>query len=186
MKKPLKIAIIIIISFIVLSITVAAGGYGVLSLIVPNPERGRTSHVEATGYVRAVGKNIYDEKGDLLFFRGVNLGNWFDQEYWMAVSSLGDYIETDRSKIFETGVYTQKRGLAAMKANPNLTDAQIKELGELYLDNYIREEDLAEIASLNLNCVRINFTCYNMTTDGYEIDESAFERLDWAIETCEK
>ncbi|MBO7368887.1 MAG: cellulase family glycosylhydrolase [Clostridia bacterium] len=186
MKKIVKPLVITLIAILTVSIAVAAAGYGILSFIVPNPESERVTEVEATGYVRAVGKNVYDENGKLLFFKGVNFGNWFDQEYWMCVSSCGNYIETDPSKVFETGIYTQKRGLAAMRANPNLTEEQIAELSQIYIDNYIREEDFQNVAALNLNCIRINFTCYNLTTDGYEINYAAFDKLDWAIEMCER
>ena len=132
----------------------------------------------STGYVQAVGTNLYDENGNILLLKGVNLGNWFDQEYWMAPSSVGN---------FDTGIYTQKRGIEAMLKNPNLSAEQIEELDEIYLDNYIKEQDFAEIASLGFNCVRINFTYINLTRWGTkELKKDAFKRLDWAIEQCEK
>ena len=105
--------------------------YAILLAINPNPDR--PAHVDsANGYVQASGTNLYDGEGNLLQFKGVNLGNWFDQEYWMAVSAVGN---------FDTGVYTQLRGDAAMRNNPNLTDVQVDELNALYLDNYIQESD---------------------------------------------
>ncbi len=129
------------------------------------------------GFVSAGDKNLYDGEGNILHLHGVNLGNWFDQEHWMAVSSAG---------CFETGVYTQLRGAKAMQANPNLTEEQINELDKLYLDTYIKESDFAVISSLGLNCVRINFTYFNFTTDGEALRENAFYKLDWALDMCEK
>ena len=99
---------------------------GIVLAIDPNPTR--PVHIDtANGYVQASGTNLYDGQGNRLQFKGVNLGNWFDQEFWMAVSAVGN---------FDTGVYTQLRGDAAMRSNPNLTDAQIDELNALYLDSY--------------------------------------------------
>ena len=188
MTKKKKTIVWIIVAVLFIVIVVPVSGYGILSLINPNPPKKRVAHIENdTGYVQAYGRNIYDENGYILFFNGVNLGNWFDQEYWMAVSSVGDrWGSYSRGQTFQTGRYTQKRGLAAMRANPNLTEEDIEELNRLYIDTYIREEDFKNIADLALNCVRINFTCYNLTSDGYRIREDAFDKIDWALNMCEK
>ncbi len=132
-----------------------------------------------TGLVQAVGRNFYDEKGKLLFLQGVNLGNWFTPEFWMSLTTVGS---------FDTGLYTQKRGLAAMRQNPNLTEAQIQELENIYLDNYITEDDFKEIARLNFNCVRFNFTYLNLTTGDTTctLKPNAFDKLDWAVAMCKK
>ena len=135
------------------------------------------SPVPATGFVQAAGEALYDGAGDLLLLRGVNLGNWFVQEYWMNVSSVGK---------FETGIYTQKRGIAAMEQNPNLTKAQIQALYDLYMQTYITERDFDEIAALNMNAVRVPFTYLNLTEDGTVWREDAFRYLDWTIEQAKK
>ena len=70
--------------------------------------------------------------------------------------------------------------------NPNLTGEQIRELDQLYLDNYIQEEDFRIISELGMNTVRIPFTCYNLTEDGYTLREDAFDKLDWAVDMCAK
>ena len=132
----------------------------------------------STGFVKAEGRNIYDGDGYLLYLKGVNLGNWMNQEDYMTPSSVGT---------FETGIYTEKRGLAAMKANPNLTDEDIEELRALYIDNYITEKDFAEIAYLGFNCVRIVFQYMNFTLDdGVTLKEDPFAKINWALDMCEK
>lgn len=152
-------------------------GYVILCLKNPNPSRPKRV-TNKTGYVQAVGRNLYDKDGNLLLLKGVNLGNWFDQEFWMAVSSVGN---------FDTGVYTQKRGIEAMRANPNITDGQIDKLEDIYLDTYVKETDFCEIARLGFNCVRINFTYLNLTEFGTtKLKKDAFKHLDWALEMCEK
>lgn len=147
-------------------------------LCLKNPNPDRPDKIEnPTGFVKAVGSNLYDGDGNLVTLRGVNLGNWFVQECYMSVVDVGD---------FDTGVYTQKRAEEAMRANPNLTEKQIQELYDLYMSTYITEEDFAEIAALGLNTVRINFTWMNLTADGKTLKEDAFRYLDFALEMCEQ
>ncbi|MBO6092923.1 MAG: cellulase family glycosylhydrolase, partial [Oscillospiraceae bacterium] len=165
-----------IVKIIGIMIVAAVLVYAILLAINPNPDR--PAHVDSgTGFVQASGTNLYDGEGNLLQFKGVNLGNWFDQEYWMAVSAVGN---------FDTGVYTQLRGDAAMCNNPNLTNAQIDELNALYLDNYIQESDFQILAELGMNTVRIPFTYFNLSADGEHLRGNAFEKLDWAVSMCEK
>ncbi len=142
----------------------------------PNPDRPEKI-LEPTGFVQAVGSNLYDGEGNLLTLRGVNLGNWFVQEFYMSVADVGDY---------DTGIYTTKRAEEAMRDNPNLTEEEIQELYDLYMSTYITEEDFATIASVGLNTVRINFTYMNLTTDGVTFREDAFQYLDFALDMCEK
>ena len=174
MKKKKVIAIVfsIIAALIVLPIAF----YATLVIIPVNAKR--PAHIDnANGYVQASGRNLYDGEGNILQLKGFNLGDWFDQEWWMASSTV---------KGFETGVYTPKRGLAAMKANPNLNDSQIDELQKIYIDTFIQEVDFENIKDMNVNAVRIPFTCYNLTTDGYTYRENAFDKLDWVVDMCDK
>lgn len=154
--------------------------FSVLFLVLSSSGRNkkRPAKIENPGgFVQAGGQNLYDEEGNLLLLKGVNLGNWFVQEYWMAVSDVGDY---------DTGVYTQQRALEAMRGNPNLTDTQMEELDQLYLDTYIQESDFEQIADLGMNCVRVNFTYRNLTDDEGNWKENAFDKLDWTLAMCEK
>ncbi|MCF0132310.1 MAG: cellulase family glycosylhydrolase [Blautia sp.] len=142
----------------------------------PNPDRPATIETP-NGYVQAVGTNLYDGDGNLLTLNGTNFGNWFVMEEYMSVASVGDY---------DTGIYTKKRGLAAMKDNPNLTDEQILELNDLFMDSYIQETDFKEVSDLGLNVIRINFTYMDLTDEKGTLKENAFQRLDWCLEMCEK
>ena len=149
-----------------------------VALLCINPNRERPARIdEPTGFVRAEGTNLYDGAGDILQLQGVNLGNWFIQEFWMGFNAVGD---------FDTGLYTQLRGDAAMRANPNLTDEDIDALNALYIHNYIQEQDFQILSQLGMNTVRIPFTWFNLTTDGETLRENAFEDLDWAVAMCEK
>ena len=148
----------------------------------PEERKERTGSMTETGFVpegflHAEGTRIVDGRGQEVRLQGVNLGNWFVPECYMSVQSVGT---------FDTGIYTIERGMAAMKANPNLTDDQIEELYRIYLEHYITEKDFERIADTGLNMVRIPFTWRDLTTDGRELRPDAFAYLDWALDMCEK
>ena len=173
----MKKAILIMLK--VLGAVIASALIACLILLLKDPNKSRPPHQDgANGYVRATGTNLYDGEGNILQLKGVNLGNWFIQEYWMTVSAVGD---------FDTGVYTQLRGDAAMRSNPNLSEEEIDALNALYLDSFIQETDFQIISELGMNAVRIPFTWFNLTQpDGRTLRPRAFEKLDWAVSMCEK
>ena len=158
---------------IVLAIIVLAIVY--LAAVNKKTNASRPERIEtATGFVTAVGENLYDGEGKLMCFKGVNLGNWFVPEPWMAAMNVGDY---------ETGVYTLRRGTAAMRANKALGEEDIDKLYSMYMDNYIRESDFIEIKKLGMNSVRLPFTYMNLLKDGVWRDD-AFKYIDFAVEMC--
>ena len=166
----------IFLCFVSILLVLAASAY--LHLVLKNPNKDRPESIDdPNGFVRAKGTNLYDGKGKLLQLYGVNLGNWFVQEFWMGVSSVGT---------FDTGLYTQMRAEAAMRQNPKLAAKDIDELNALYIDNYITESDFQTIAELGMNTVRIPFTWFTISADGKTLREDAFRKLDWAVSMCRK
>ncbi|MCD8294315.1 MAG: cellulase family glycosylhydrolase [Clostridia bacterium] len=153
----------------------------ILALIIlftKKPNKNRPAKIDnPTGFVQAVGSNFYDGDGNIVFFHGINFGNWFIQEPWMAVSAVGDFEQDENGK---DRPYTQQRGLDAMRANPNLNEDQIRELRELYIDKYIQEEDFKQVADLGMNIIRFPFSYRNF--EGMD----GFKYLDWALDMCEK
>ncbi len=161
---------------IVLAVIILAIVYAAALNKKTNPDRPEKIET-ANGYVTACGENLYDGEGKLMRFRGVNFGNWFVPEPWMAVMGVGE---------FETGHYTFRRGTAAMKANPLLTDDRIEELYHLYMQNYIGDEDFETVKRLGLDTVRIPFTYMNLLNADGSWREDAFRYLDFAVNSCEK
>lgn len=131
----------------------------------------------AKGMIHAEGTRLVDASGAPFQVRGVNLGNWFVPEMYMSAADVGS---------FDTGVYTLARAERAMRANPNLTEAQIDELYHIYMQSYITEADFQEIVALGLNTVRLPFVWQNLTTDGETIRPDGFRYVDWTVEMCEK
>ncbi|MEE1013965.1 MAG: cellulase family glycosylhydrolase [Clostridia bacterium] len=115
---------------------------------------------------------------DEVVLRGVNLGGWLLTETWMSpiLDPEEALAHTDVVEILTERFGTEQAGA----------------LVELYRDNFITEADFADIAALGFNCVRIPFWYGNfMTEDGAWLAEDAeenpgFQRLDWALEQCEK
>ena len=63
-----------------------------LWICLKNPNNNPPRTIEnCTGFVRAYGRNLYDGQGRILKLVGVNLGNWLVQEFWMAVSAIGNF-----------------------------------------------------------------------------------------------
>lgn len=152
--------------------------YLICSLI--NPTKGDPELIDnKTGFFKAYKTSLYDGNGKKIILKGVNLGNWFVQEPWMTVSAINGSF----NNMFG---YTQRKAIEAFKNNPNLDNKQIEELKNLYLDTFIKEDDFKTIKELGFNVIRINFTCYNLTIDGYQINEEAFNKLDWAIDMASK
>lgn len=129
------------------------------------------------GFIRAEGTRLVNDRGETFQIRGVNLGNWFVPEDYMSAADVGS---------FETGIYTVERGLRAMRQNPRLSEAQIRELYDIYMQSYITEADFREIASVGLNTVRIPFCWRDLSDDGATPRADGFRYIDWALEMCEK
>ena len=172
------IVLICLGSLVVLMLLTLIILYLICSLI--NPTRGDPDNIEnKTGFVKAYKTSLYDTNGNKLLLKGVNFGNWFVQEPWMSVSAIDGSFEN----MFG---YTQRKAIDGFKNNPNLNDEQIEDLKRLYLDSYIKEEDFKTVKELGFNVIRINFTCYNLTFDGYIINPNAFNKIDWAIDMAKK
>ena len=173
-----QIILITIGSLIILGILIVILIYAIFSLI--NPTKGDPLHIEnKTGFVKAYQTSLYDANGNKLVLKGANFGNWFVQEPWMTVSAINGSF----ANMFG---YIQRDSIEAFKNNPNLNEKQIEELNDLYIDTYIKEEDFKQLKVLGFNVVRINFTCYNLTSDGYHINPKFFNKLDWAIDMAKK
>ena len=136
-------------------------------------------------FARTDGAKLIDGNGNAIGLYGTNLGGWLVQESWLVPTDIG-------------GEYGQIDMMLEL-ANRFGEDG-MNRLLDVYQDNWVTELDFKRIADLGLNCVRIPFTYMNLTNpvkkvgDKYErtpyaelvVDESKFDRLDWALEMCEK
>lgn len=136
-------------------------------------------------YVKTDGAKIVDENGKPIGLYGTNLGGWLVQESWLVPTDVGsEYGQID---------------MMLTLANRFGEDG-MRELLDVYENNWVSELDLQRIKELGFNCVRIPFTYLNFMNvikkDGeqyvrtpygeLEINENGFSKLDWAIDTCKK
>lgn len=121
---------------------------------------------------------IVNENGENVVLKGVNLGNWLLWETWMGF--VPEY--TDDWAYYDTlEVLLDRFG-----------EEKTAEIVKSFEENFITEEDIAQIEKFGFNCVRVPFWYRNFMTEDLEWfaenhnDNKGFQKLDWLIETCEK
>ncbi len=138
-------------------------------------------------FLKADGIRLVDAEGNPVGLYGTNLGGWFVQEGWMCPNSAhGDFAQID----------------IMLTLYNRFGQERAETLIDVYEDNWVSEIDFANLSALGLNCVRIPFGYFNLM-NALTYDEStetwvktpfedltwrddAFEKLDWALEMCEK
>lgn len=121
---------------------------------------------------------LVNEDGEKIVLNGVNIGNWLLWETWMGF--VPEYTE-DWAHYDTLEVLTERFG-----------EEKTAEIEKTFMDNFITEDDIAQIEKLGFNCVRVPFWYRNfMNEDGTWLtlnhnDNPGFQRLDWLIEVCEK
>lgn len=104
--------------------------------------------------------------------KGINLGGWLIMETWMS-----PVLDTDEKMAYSDVIRILEKRFGNEKAD---------ELIELYENSFITEQDFERIEKLGFNCIRLPFWYRNFVSLDGEWKESAFEKLDFAVEQCEK
>ena len=121
---------------------------------------------------------LIKENGEEIVLKGVNLGNWLLWETWMGF--VPEYTE-DWAYFDTLEVLLERFG-----------EEKTNEIVKTFEDNFVTEEDIAQIEKLGFNCVRVPFWYRNFMTEDLEWltenndDNPGFRKLDWLISTCEK
>ena len=123
---------------------------------------------------------LVNEDGEKIVLNGVNIGNWLLWETWMGF--VPEYTE-DWAHYDTLEVLTERFG-----------EEKTAEIEKTFMDNFITEDDIAQIEKLGFNCVRVPFWYRNfmnedgswLTTNHNNNNNPGFQRLDWLIEVCEK
>ncbi|MDD5891273.1 MAG: cellulase family glycosylhydrolase [Bacteroidales bacterium] len=114
-------------------------------------------------FVRVEGTSLVSPDGSEFFIRGTNLGNWLNPEGYMFCFP--------------------KRANSARQINDGLCELvgpeYVRNFWEMFVQNYVTEEDIAYLASTGLNTIRIPFhykmftdeqyMCFNTREDGYRL-----------------
>ena len=162
------------------------------------------SHVDIEanefGTVTAVGRGLYDEKGDRFEIKGINFGNLFIAEGWMTVNSVGALYNDDGSfkKVNEQGIVEEyeeiyqeemDKILADRVANGDFTQEQLDELNEAFFYAYCTEADFQLIKDTGLNTIRLPMYYRNFmegSDEALTMREDAFDKLDYFLELAKK
>lgn len=164
MKKTIKRFLCVVMCFVlILPFALSAAAAGI--------DTGFTQE----DFLVTKGNKIYNQKGEEIILRGVNLGSWLIQEDW-----LSPYEEAqDHHDMLEVLIdrFGTERAYALMNT---------------YQDNWITEYDLDQIKEMGFNCVRVPFWYRNFYSDdnGTKIldknGEWDFRYLDRIVEECSK
>ena len=198
-KKPAKKKIAAILSIAFASLLFLPLSFlGVVTLMASN----RSVQVEAknieneTGLVQQRGRALYDPNGDYLLLRGVNAGNLLVSEGWLSPFSIGESLDESGNVILDhDGLPTypelpMEQAREGFLKNPNLSDAQRKELLRIYRSSWFGPTDFALIKSMGLNMIRLPFywrDILSQSQDGTfsrKEEGEAFAYLDSFLEGC--
>lgn len=130
----------------------------------------KTKRIEPSDFLKVKGKNIFTQygKGALIQLKGVNVGGYLLQEFWMTPTKASANVkdETDLYKYLKE-TYGEDRGLALIKT---------------YQEHYFSEADFERMKALHVNVVRLPFWYRNIVDEDGSFYENWYEKFDWFIE----
>ncbi len=163
---------------ILLIFTMVLSLFGCTKPQVKNLEEYNNSNSKEMSLLTVKNGYIVNENGEEFVLKGINLGNWLLWETWM--SFVPEYT-SDWAYYDTLEVLLDRFG-----------EEKTKEIVNTYEENFITEEDIAQIEKLGFNCVRVPFWYRNFMSEDLKWlsenhnDNHGFQRLDWIISTCEK
>ncbi len=129
--------------------------------------------ISSSDFLKANGKVLRNNygNGDVVYLRGTNAGGYLVQEFWMTPTdySYTNYTVTCEKDIYET--------LTARFGEQNM-----RNLIDVYQDNYWTEADFDNCANLGINCIRLPFWYLNFVDFNGNYIDGCFDRIDWFLE----
>lgn len=124
--------------------------------------------------LKAKGKNVYDQagEGELVQLKGVNVGGWLFQEFWMTPTDGSGQIWAELD-VYE--YLTETYG-----------EEKTWEIINTYQDAYFTEEDFDHCKEMGMNCLRLPFWYLNIVDMEGNFRENWYERFDWFIENAKE
>ncbi len=118
-----------------------------------------------------------DASNNRVNLRGVNIGNWLIQEFWM----MGSIISTNNGAVGDQ--CTLESTLSQRFGN-----TEKERLMKVFRDSYITSRDFDMMKAMGMNVVRIPFL-YSLVEDEYNpynLRADAWQYLDWAVNQAEQ
>ena len=141
-------------------------------IIILFPKSPAPGELPAPGFLSANGKALINSEGNTVLLRGVNIGNYFVQEFWM-----GPTEETAR-------VHCQKELEEVL--SERFGEERKDELLKVYRDRYFTEKDFDYIKECGFNCIRLPLWYGVFTDEQGNFREDAFSRTDWFVREAAK
>jgi aryl-phospho-beta-D-glucosidase BglC (GH1 family) len=147
-------------------------------------ETNRKKELTEVDFIKASGRNLRNKsgEGDIVNLRGVNVGGFLLQEFWMTPTNYSTRANAQTDIIM---VLTERFGEETMY-----------ELVDLYQRSYFKEEYFDLLADMGVNVLRLPFWYRNLVDadgDFYDYDPanedpfaSAFKYVDWFAEQAGK
>ena len=132
----------------------------------------------ASDFLKADGKQLKNDygRGNIMQLKGTNAGGYMIQEFWMCptnYSSDNNYKVNCQMDIYKT-------------LKERFGESKMRDLVNVYEDNYWTEKDFDNCESLGINCIRLPLWYMNFVDfDGNMLD-NAFDRIDWFIQEAGK
>lgn len=121
-------------------------------------------------FIKTKGEDLYTNngEGELVNLRGVNVGGYLFQEFWMTPTRPSEQIKAELD-IYDYLIeqYGNQRAM---------------ELIDIYQDNYFSEADFDNLVEIGVNVVRLPFWYLNIVDQKGDIRFDWYERFDWFIE----
>lgn len=125
-----------------------------------------------SGFLKAKGKNIYNQNNDLVQLKGTNIGGYLFQEFWMTPMKPSSNIKD------EYGIYSY--------LTETYGEETMREMIGIYQDSYFTEADFDRCQALGMNLIRLPFWYRNLVDSEGKVLPDWYDRFDWFIEEAGK
>jgi aryl-phospho-beta-D-glucosidase BglC (GH1 family) len=129
----------------------------------------QAAEISTSDFLKADGKLIRKNwgTGETVYLRGTNAGGYLVQEFWMCPTQYSSGVNCEMD-IYRT--LTNRFG-----------EAKMRELVNLYQDNYWTEKDFDNCAEMGVNCIRLPIWYMNLVDFNGNLLNNAFDRIDWFV-----
>ena len=120
-------------------------------------------------FLHVEGNRIVNESGQSIHLHGTNIGAWMNMEDFMTSFPGVEH----RLRYYAKEILGEEMGAYYF---------------ESLLDHFFTEEDVAYMASIGINCLRlpVNYRHFEDDMHPFQYKEEGFRRLDRALDWCEK
>ncbi len=125
----------------------------------------------SNAFLKTQGKEIVDSHGQKVLLRGFGLGGWLVQEgYQLHIPGYGS-PSSIRKQIVDL-----------------IGEANAEQFYQRYIENYVTEQDIEQIASWGVNSIRLPFNYRLLTPEDQPgiYSEQGFQIIDRLLSWCEK